>query len=68
MLTSATNVPRRENQTSSRIFLPSYTIEHDMLRSEMTMLGNLMTGQFQILVEPIIIFQSDAYVFYLNDD
>lgn len=39
-----------------------------MLQSEMAMLGNLMTGQFQVLVEPIIVFQSDAYVYYLNDD
>lgn len=30
--------------------------------------GNLMTGQFQILVDPIIIFESDEYVYYLNDD
>ena len=40
MLTSATNVPRRENQTSSCIFLPSYTTERDMLQSEKAMLGN----------------------------
>lgn len=27
-----------------------------------------MTGQFQILDEPFIIYRSDACVYYLNDD
>lgn len=38
-----------------------------MLQSEFAMPGKLMTGLLQVLVEPIMIFQSDTCVYYLND-
>ena len=39
ILTSAKNLPRVENHTSSRIFLPNYSTECDTVQFRMAMLG-----------------------------